>query len=379
MSISLLSILADLGPPAADIAPDLLLLTGSPDEELAWQAERVIVSTAIPQAVPMFRRWLLQDHVFAWAWRDYVPRLAPYAEQIVPILTEELKDPLPRNRTEAAIALGELKSPAAIPALLTAAADNRDWQTSQEAINALAPFAASHAEVHAALQKIASHYWSGRIRLVAKTALETGHGIDGDPFATCGNNGDLGCIEVGMARVDHHMPKCRDGKLGSGHYKTAAGKVVKIDWLEPKRTELPRGKLADLSGACNYGSSAIVPVEGGWVAGCSGFEFEGMLEYVPADKDKPFKPIYHMGVRFIPVAGGHLYVVGEEPIEFGDGGALNALERNADGTWDFSPLAVLPSDVLAYAVIGNGLAFSDGNNAVLFDPKDGISALTCTD
>ncbi len=378
---SLLLVLADQGAAAAPIAPDLIPLTSSPDEAVAWQAQRVIVSSGIPQAVPIFRHWLVDEQVFNWAWSDYIKGLAPYRDQLIPILTAELAAPVFSDRTAAAKGLGELQSPAAIPALLSAVSDD-DWQTTQEAINGLAPYAGSHPEVHQALAGIAAHYWSPRIQLVAKTALDSGHGIDGDPFGRCAAKPDkgLGCIEIGIAAIDHHLPKCRDGKLESGKYRTADRRVLDIQWSELHRTPPPRGTIKDLSSWCGtVGSTTYLPVEGGWLAGCSGFEFEGALGFIPKDAGKPFQLIYRMGVKALVQLSDRIYVIGEEPLNMGDAGALDEVRRDADGNWKVQEVAALPSDLDTYSVIGGSFVANDGNGAVLFDPDKGISALTCQD
>lgn len=379
---NLLLILADLGPQTASIAPDLLPLAQSANDAVAWQAQRVIISAGVPQAVPILRQWLLNEHVFNWAWSDQIKGLAPYRDQLVPILAEELNDPTFSNRTAAAKGLGELQTPDVIPALLKAISNN-DWQTTQEAINSLAPYAATHAEVRQVLENIAATYWSPRIQAVAHTALQTGHGVDGDPFSKCDVKSATGsgCVEyIGMAPTDHHLPKCKNGKLHSGKYRTSDGRSLNVIWNAPKNIPIPRGEIKDVSGSCErYAAIAVLPVDGGWLVGCSGFEFEGMLDFVPKEAGAPFKPIYHMGVKMLVQLGNHIYVGGEEPLEFGDAGALDEVWKDTDGTWKIRAIAALPADLNAYSVIGTALAIGDENNAILFDTSNGISALTCQD
>ena len=141
---------------------------------------------------------------------------------------------------------------------------------------------------------------------------------------------------------------------------------------------MPRGDIKDLASACSeVGSVAVLPVDGGWLAGCSGFEFEGMLSFIPSDASKPFVPIYHMGVKMLAKVGNHLYVAGEEPFEFGDAGALDEVRLDRDGKWTIDAVAALPADLEAYQVTQDGIAVADEYNAVFFDPQNGITPLAC--
>lgn len=373
---AVLDMLATLGPQLSGITPNLLPLMASGDPDLAWKAERVVVSSAIPQAVPVFRHWLQDEHLFNWAWRDYVKGLAPYQDQVVPLLVTELKDPIFDNRTAAATGLGDLQSPDSITALI-GAIDSRDWQTTEAAVNALAPFV-DRLEVKRALALVATDYWAGRTRTIAALVLKTGKPVN-DPFACSKDQKDCPqLIQIGGGPMENHAKKCRDGKLDSGRYRTNTGHTLNIKWIETSRTNPPRGTIKDLSNWCaSVGNTASLRVPGGWLAGCSGFEAEGMLYFIPTAVDQPPVKVAHMGVEFLVRRGAHIYVIGEEPFSFGFAGALYEAHGDDAGNWDLKATAALPSFVAAYYPVGDGFAVKDQENSVLFEPDTGISLLTC--
>lgn len=391
---AIFEILVDMGPRAKPMAQDSLRFVDSGDEHLARAAQDVVLVSAVPEAVGILKRWIDSGY-FNWAWRDYLPGLAPYADQVIPVLAPALQSPAFTDRAAAAKGMGEMHSPAAIPYLIGAISD-RDWMTSQAAVAALAQFAATSPQVQRELQDVAKSYWSVRVRKVADVALKTGIGIEDDPFDKCHYpageppedkaalqallSKPSGCFEFNYGgSMDHGQRLCRDGTVHSGVYM-AGRKKLEVHWQENKRQELPRGAIGDLSHWCaQIGSVEKLKVQGGWLLGCSGFESSGSLGFMPDDPAKPIEEIASVAVRSLLEVDGRIYVAGSEPFGFGDAGGLFLAHQSPDGRWLLEPVAALPSPPTASVVIGKSIAYSDSENAVLFEPVQGISALQCRD
>jgi hypothetical protein len=381
---ALIHVLSDIGPPAAGMAKTVLPMAYRQDGELSRAARQYIFSLGIPESVDMLHYGLDHGDLVYWERGKEIVRLRPYAHVAIPVFAQMLRNPRFSARTDAAESLGELDTPEAIPALV-GAISSLDWPTTAAAIESLAPYAASHMEVRAALEQVSRSYWSGLIRDEAKQALQTGHAELGCAYRT--NNGEpndsqLGCIELmGAYTNDHKMPKCKDGKLHSGRYRTQAGKALPIEWREPVRQVPPRGTPQQISSWCQMvGTVEVLPVKGGWLSGCMGFESSGGLKFLPEDVGKKPVRIPVGAVSILTQTPGHIYAAGPGLFEMGaEAGGLDEMVEDGEGTWNAYPVAALPSSPTGVAVLGKSIAFKDTLNAVLYDPDEGISALACED
>jgi hypothetical protein len=370
-----LFILARLRANAKPVAADVVRYVDSGDREVAFNSTQIIIHAAIPEVVEVVRRRV--QHASLPLDAADMDTLAPYWDQLIPILGEALQSPHLDVRTEAAVDLGATHSRKAMPFLLTAISAD-DWETSQQAAAALAQFAATSPEVRSKLEQVAKTYWSGRVRWVAKEALE-GRAVTDDPFDRCNpapGSKAPSCIRIGPYSPDHRQPHCRDGTLHSGRYKTAAGKVVQIDWTywqnSPVR-QLPRGKFEDMSMGCRHSPTLqLLHVGNGYLAGCTGFEWMGGLIFIPDDATKPIQNLEQGSTQILVQAGGRIYVWGLD-------GPLEQATQTPDGEWHFKELADLPGQPDGYAVLGDSIAFVDGHTASLYDPDTGLSLLSCRD
>ena len=384
---SLLYILSEIGPPAVGMAQTAMPLAHGQDEELSRAARQYIFSLGIPESVEMLRYSVEHNDWVSWTRGVEIPRLRPFAHEAVPVFANILQDPRTSfiSRTDAAESLGELQSPEAIPALL-AAISSRDWPTTSAAIESLAPYASTYPEVQMALKEVSRSYWSGLIRDEATTALKKGHVELGCGYRTDGsgpaNPDQVGCIElIGVYTNDHKMPKCKDGKLHSGRYRTSAGKTLQIQWREPVRQLPPHGPIEAISSWCQMvGTVEALPVKNGWLVGCMGFEASGALKFLSQDTSKKPARIDFGATRILVQASEHIYAAGPGLFEMGaEAGGLDEVIKDSTGVWKAHSIAALPSSPSAVAVFGKAIAFKDALNAVLYDPDEGILALTCED
>jgi hypothetical protein len=391
--VLVIELVSDLGVQANPLAPEALRFVDSSDRDLAYAARSIVLTSAIPEAVDIFRHSALEhDDSDPW-WQEYVPGLGRYADQLIPILTTLLKRVEFGNKAEVAIALGQLHSPKIIQPLLGVFSNN-DWVSTQAAVAALAQFTPDHPEVRRALEEVAKTYWSGRVREAARIALKTGKGFTGDPFGRCDNATVIGaseppddgkkgltCLWINYGgSIDHHQKTCRDGTFHSGMYLTADRRRIRIQWRSPVRQELPRGKIDDLSTWCrSVGDVEILKTKGGALVGCSGLESSGGLGFLPDDSSLPLQRIGYIDTRTLSEIDGHIYATASDPFWFEDAGAMLELTQQPDGKWHVEPLAALPSPPTAVAKVGKALALSDQENAILYDPEKGISLLTCED
>lgn len=370
----------------------LVGLTRDSDESVAWAAQRALAASGTEAGAQQFAQWL-DRHVFNWAWRELGPRIRAFPDIVIPALKVGLQSPNWDDRNAAATLLGELGTDKVIP-ILRDAVRSTDWQTAQAVANALAPFARENADADAILKDMQDGYWSGRVRAVARIARQTGKGIEGDPFdcdrtpeqvqaeeianATGGGTPELSCkLFCFFCPPTHQLPTC-PSQTRHARYLDDTGAKVTIDWGEPIRRELPRIKIADLSTWCNsVGTTVALEVDGGWLVGCSGFEGEGALGFVPGRGLADIKPIARFGVEAIVRIGTRIFAAGISPLEFSNAGALYEVLMDNSGSWTVSAAAALPSIPNAYAVSGNRLAFRDEFGAVLFDPAGSISPLRC--
>ena len=376
----------------APIAEASKALLKNPDEVLARRAESLVIAAGIPESVDVFRRWLLVDHMPYWAWEHRIVGLAKYSDQIIPVLVAELADPVFTNRVAAAKALGDLHTEQAIAPLMNAIS-SFDWLTSQAAVAALAQFSSSHPEVKTKLINVEANYWSGRVRAVAERALQTGEGMQGNPFgcesaiskasrehAAAGKK--LECIEMsfGGGVIEHDLPSCLAKKTAHARYRSQENDVLRVFWKPKNQKTLPRGiKPKDISNWCGskYSSFSILTTAQGWLVGCIGFEGEGMLSFVPRIGPATPQPLLHMGVAALAEVDGHIFAAGLAPFAFDDAGALYELNYSVQGQWGVKPVAALPSVPDAVVSIGHSLIFRDALNVVQFDPHEGISRMTC--
>lgn len=376
---ALLDVLESQGRASAPVAARLLPLTTSSDVELAARTDAVIAESEIPEAVGAVRRMIVERQQFNWSWSDLAPKLRKYAKELVPVFASALQSDTWSDRAAAAVALGELGHADAVP-FLVAAISNVDWPTTEAAVQGLAPHAAD-ARAAAALRKVAADYWSPRIRDAARKALaprQTPKPMV-EPMGASSDDDEtqLDRIECfGDCAVMHGLKVC--GKEG-GRYLTATGEALAIEWRVPTRDALPQEKIAAITDWCaSVGTAEALPIEGGRLLGCIGFEAEGRLAFEhAAAPDAPLEVIHGMGVRLLFDHQGKHYAAGIDIFGLGRAGALMQVERLASGAFRITPIAALPSPPRAMAILGDRIAFRDHENAVLFDPRLGISALNC--
>ena len=389
-----MEMLPPVGPRAASLADVLTLYAHAPDARVAFAAQRALVATGTEAGARVFVEWL--DHgVSALAWRG-TRQLAPHSRIVLPALERALDGADFGNRAAAAEAIGAFGDPAGVSILVRHALRSIDWPTAQAAVNALAGFAATDADAKAALREVASGYWSGRVREVARLALATGRGLEGDPFgcaqtpeqaqareadARVGDKTGMSCIRICYGcTLDHRLAECGTEHRRRGTYAIADGRRMDIRWNMPKRQPLPRVSVEALSSWCaSMGSTSTLRVgDDGWLVGCDGFENDGALAFVPAKGEARVVPIGEMGVVALLEWNHRYFAAGSSPLAFGDAGALYELVRRDASNWEAKAVAALPSVPTGAAGTPAGLAFADERGAVLFDPAaDALLPFDC--
>lgn len=364
------------------LVDDLQELAVAGDDALAWAAQRVLVASDTEAGARQFALWMSKD-VLHPAWPD-TPTLAQrFPDVLIPALRRTLQSPIWSNRAAAVEVLGDTGTARATP-IVVSAVRSVDWPSAMAAAGALTRLQQHDPAARAQLEDLAATYWSGRVRAAARIGLASGKPAGRDPFACEGpsessvaipaeanQDDDLACqISIcGGCPVEHKQTICGgpDGP-SDGRYRVDGHVLGRVRWVRPRRAEIPRITIAEVSPWCEtVGSTTTLRVEGGWLAGCTGFEQGGGMVFVPNNGPASPVEVGHIGVVAIARVGQRIVAAGSMPFDFRDAGALVEVIRGADGTWSTRPLAALPSVPDGHAVLGDRIAFRDRRNAVLYD------------
>jgi hypothetical protein len=369
---------------ATELVPSLVALAKSSHSDLAWAAQRALVASGTREGAMQFSQWLVDD-VFHWSWGDAGRRVNAFPTVVLPALETALQSAIWSNRAAAVEILGEVGGERAAK-LVESAISPLDWPTAQAAAGALGALSVHDPSARVALQELASTYWSGRVRAVARHSARTGKPFVGDPFA-CDTSietlpddapdGSPDCISFcyGCA-IEHQLPACEVGGPPNGRYLLPDQSSIRVRWSRPRRERIPRITAAQVSSWCEErGTTTKLRIADGWLVGCDGFEREGALVFVPRRGPPSVTLVAHLGVTVLAEVDDRIYVAGSQPFEFGDAGALLEISRDASGRWIHKAVSALPSVPDGHAVIGDRIAFRDRRNAVMFDPRGDLAPL----
>jgi hypothetical protein len=360
------------------------------DQRLAWAAQHVLLASDTRAGARQFVRFLDED-VLHHFWPE-TPTLAQrFPSEIIPALQRTLQSPTWSNRAAAIRWLGHTGSPRATP-IVASAVRSVDWPSAMAAAAALSELKEHDPAARSLLEDLATNYWSGRVRAAARIGLTTGKPALSDPFEcdakpasgeqlphSTADGSETECriiVCFGACAVEHKLPVCGSSGPMNGRYRIDGTEAHHIAWVLPQRAAIPRVQISEVSPWCeSVGITRVQRVEGGWLAGCMGFESEGSLVFIAATGDATPVEVAHMGVSVITRIGRRIIVAGSAPFEFGKAGALLEVVRGADGVWSTRPLAALPSVPDGYAVLGDRIAFRDEKNAVVYDLSGDIKPI----
>jgi len=368
----ILRIIEEVWPKSANaISGSLMAQSKSPDENLQFVAERLLVSLGTEESAAIFNSWLGQNYS-TWIWPDYVEYMHGQKATIVPNLVKQLDSPWWDQRMAAANAITELGAESSANELINAIRPD-DWALTEAIVNALGSIASNNAQAKDALSNISKNYWSPKIQLRARELL-----IPRSKTVESKIDDQIKEIEhVGFSHVDHGLQTCKISETKLWGFPD--GTKRKLDWKIANREQLPRGEFKDVSSWCGrIGDFTVLEQKEGWLAGCMGYEMDGGLAWLPKIKSKPIEIIDRLTVTSIFEFKGEVYLSGYNFFRGAgsDAGQLFRL-KNDGGKWKLEPAMLLPALTDAVAITEEYMIFDDAHSTVAVDGAYNIYPLTC--